>query len=70
MSRSKHPPSSHVGISQGWVRKGKNVGEHAFKSIRQAKRYMRTGKPGADPKPVIKSKRSGKFLRKGERAMP
>lgn len=68
MASRQHKATAHVGAVQKWIRKGKTVGEQTFLSINQAKRYMRTGKPGAAPKPKIKSKRSGKFLRKNERA--
>jgi len=71
MGRRQHSPTTPVGITNKQTRRGRQVLDAEgnvlldAKSLRQAKRYFRTGKPGSDPARVKASSRSGSYIPKG-----
>jgi len=71
MGRRQHPPTPAVGSIKKWRRNGHEVKDAEGqvllqgKSLRQAKRFFRTGSKGRDPEKVAYSARVGPYIPRG-----
>lgn len=73
MGRRQHSPTTPVGITNKQTRRGRQVLDAEgnvlldAKSLRQAKRFFRTGSKGNDPVSPKASSRSGAYIPQGRK---